>query len=445
MLQVKMRSVEQLKPNLRNARRHSKKQIRQLADSITAFGFLVPVLIDDTGVVIAGHGRFAAAKLLGLQKVPVIEVAGLSEAKRRALALADNKIAANGGWDRKALANELSELGQILVLEELDITVTGFTPIEIDNLITDFEDHPAADPADILKSAWVSATPLSKHGDLWILGQHRLLCGNARNTEHVARLMGNEQATMAFLDPPYDLKMRDMAETGATEHSGFATASGEVSQLVTFLTETLDAAAAVSRSDAIHYVGADGRHLAALIEAGRSVYGEMLDLIVWVKSTADQGSFYRNQHELIGVFRVAVFPELNVKKPARRVRSRSNVWEYPVVDSFRSSRLDQPKGRPTAKPVPLVADALKDCTRRGDIVIDIFGGCGTTILAAERAGRRAYTMEIEPRYVDVAIRRWQEFSGQDAVHADTGRTFDALANEAIRPPEAENPPRKEAA
>jgi ParB-like chromosome segregation protein Spo0J len=441
MLDVKTLPINELKPNSRNARTHSKRQIRQLADSIKSFGFLVPILVDDDRVVIAGHGRYAAAKLLGLQQVPVIEVTGLSEAKCRALALADNKIAANGGWDRERLAKELPELGQLLVLEDLDITITGFAPVEIDNLIADLDGN-AADPADTLKTAWASATPLSKRGDLWILGRHRLLCGDARNAEDVARLMADEQATMAFLDPPYE-QMQDMLARGPTEHSAFATVSGEVSsaELVTFLTETLDAVAAVSLSDAIHYVGADWRHLAALIEAGRSVYDEMLDLIVWVKSTADQGSFYRNQHELIGVFRVAAFPDLNVKnKLTRRGRSRSNVWKY----SSRAGRLDQLKGHPTERPVALVADALQDYTRRGEIVIDVFGGFGTTILAAERVGRRAYTMEIEPRLVDAAIKRWQEFSGQKAIHADSGLTFDELANEATHHPEAE-PANKEAA
>jgi DNA modification methylase len=179
----------------------------------------------------------------------------------------------------------------------------------------------------------------------------------------------------------------------------------------------------------------DWRHIAELTEAGRAVYDQFLNLVVWVKSNAGQGSFYRSQHELIGVFRVGPAPHLNNVELGRHGRSRSNIWQYPGVNSFRAGRLDELKAHPTVKPVALVADALKDCTRRDENVIDTFCGSGTTILAAERVGRRAFTMELEPRYVDVAIRRWQEFSRRDAVHAETGKTFDELAKDVASPDE----------
>ena len=422
-------AVDALKPNARNARTHSKKQIRQIADSISAFGFVVPILIDESCVIVAGHGRYAAAKLLGLRQVPVIEVSGLSEAKRRALALADNKIAENAGWDRELLAAELPELAEVLVVEGLDISITGFAPVEIDQLTTDFEAD-ASDPADTVDPKWAKAAPVTKPDDLWELGHHRILCGDARNADDLARLMGDGRAAMAFLDPPYNVRVRDIVGRGRIKHKEFAMASGELSRagFVDFLESTLAAAAAVSRDGAVHYVCMDWRHIGELLEAGGLVYDETLNVVVWVKSNGGQGSFYRSQHELIGVFRVGNERHLNNIELGRHGRSRSNVWHYAGVNSFRAGRLDELKSHPTVKPVALVADAIKDCTRRGDIVLDTFCGSGTTILAAERVGRRAYTLELEPRFVDVAIKRWQAFSRKDAIHAKTGLTFDEVAS-----------------
>jgi len=429
---MKWLSVDALKPNARNARTHSKKQIRQIADSIAAFGFLVPILIDERGLVIAGHGRYAAAKLLGLAQVPVIEVQGLSEAKRRALALADNRIAEGAGWDREILAAELPELAEILLVEGLDVSITGFSAIEIDQLAVDFEED-ASDPHDAMDPEWLTAAPVSKPGDLWELGSHRLLCGDARNADHVAQLMRGTHASMAFLDPPYNVRVRDIVGRGQVKHTEFAMASGELSRsdFVGFLKSTLAQAAAVSRDGAVHYVCMDWRHVGELIEAGGMIYGEMLNLAVWVKSNAGQGSFYRSQHELIGIFRVGQDAHLNNVELGRHGRSRSNVWHYAGINTFRAGRLDELQSHPTVKPVALVADAMRDCSRRGDIVLDLFGGSGTTLLAAERVGRRAYALEIEPRFVDVAIKRWQTFSRKDAICAETGLGFDEIASTRI--------------
>jgi DNA modification methylase len=429
MVAMQWIAVDALKLNARNARTHSKKQIRQIADSITAFGFLVPILIDDGGVIIAGHGRYDAAVLLGLQEVPVIRVEGLSEAKRRALALADNKIAQNAGWDRELLATELPELAELLIVENLDISITGFAPVEIDQIATDFEEDPS-DPADTVDPEWTNGAALSRRGDLWELGHHRLLCGDARNADDLARLLGEARASMAFLDPPYNVRVRDIVGRGQIKHSEFAMASGELSRLsfVEFLQQSLTAAAAVSRDGAVHFVCMDWRHLGELLEAGGTAYDEMVNLVVWAKTNAGQGSFYRSAHELIGVFRVGQAAHLNNIELGRHGRSRSNVWHYAGINTFRAGRLDELKCHPTVKPVALVADAIKDCTGRGDIVLDTFCGSGTTILAAERVGRRAYALEIEPRFVDVAIKRWQAFSRKDAIHADSGLSFDELAS-----------------
>jgi len=429
MVSMQWIAVDAIKPNARNARTHSKKQIRQIADSITAFGFLVPILIDQGGLIIAGHGRYAAAVLLGLKEVPVIRVEGLSEAKRRALALADNKIAENAGWDRELLATELPALADILIVEGLDLSITGFAPVEVDQIATDFEED-SSDPADTVDPEWTKGPPLTAPGDLWQLGHHRLLCGDARNADDLARLTGEARAAMAFLDPPYNVRVRDIGGRGRIKHGEFAMASGELSRadFVEFLKQSLAAVAAVSADGAVHYVCMDWRHLGELLEAGGAVYDEMMNLVVWAKTNAGQGSFYRSAHELIGVYRVGAAAHLNNVELGRHGRSRSNVWHYAGVNTFRAGRLDELKCHPTVKPVALVADAIKDCTRRGDIVLDTFCGSGTTILAAERVGRRAYAIEIEPRFVDVAIQRWQAFSRKDAIHIDSGLSFDELAS-----------------
>jgi hypothetical protein len=289
MVDICWTAIDKLTPNGRNARTHSRKQIRQIADSIAAFGFVVPILTDDDGVIVAGHGRYAAARLLGLREVPAIKLRGLSEAKRRALALADNRIAQGAGWDRELLAIELPELAEILVVEGLDVSITGFSPIEIDQLATDFEED-SSDPDDAIDPKWTTAAAVSKPGDLWELGRHR---GDARNADEVAQLMGGAHASMAFLDPPYNVRVRDIMGRGQAKHAEFAMASGELSRsdFVGFLKTTLAGAAAVSRDGAVHYVCIDWRHVGELIEAGDAVYGDMLNLAVWVKSNAGQARF----------------------------------------------------------------------------------------------------------------------------------------------------------
>jgi DNA modification methylase len=425
---IELVCLDAIKPNPRNAHTHSRKQIGQLANSIAAFGFTVPVIIDETSTLLAGHGRFEAAKLRGFEKIPAIRLRGLSEAKKRALVLADNKIAENAGWDVERLAIELPEVAELLIEEDLDISITGFEPAEIDQLVSDFEED-TADPADDIQTDWLSLAQVSRSGDLWQLGPHRLLCGDAREAADLDRLVGDEQAAMAFLDPPYNVRVGSVVGRGRTKHGEFAMASGEMSrqEYVEFLIEALGNAATHSRAGAVHYVCTDWRHFRELGEAGQQTYGEMLNLAVWVKSNAGQGSFYRSQHELIGVFRVGEAPHLNNIELGRHGRSRSNVWRYAGVNSFRAGRMDELQAHPTVKPVALVADAMKDCTRRRDIVLDTFCGSGTTLMAAERVGRRAYAIELEPRYVDVAIRRWQAFTRRDAIHIETRSTFDERA------------------
>src|SRR6266705_2671050 len=429
-MSVRWISIEQIKPNSRNARTHSGKQIRQIANSMVAFGFTTPLLVTEDGELIAGEGRYKAAQLLGLTKVPVIVLAGLSPARQRALAIADNKIAENAGWDRERLAIEIPELAGLLEAEGLDVSILGFEAVEIDQLVTDFEEN-AADPQDSIDSKWWQDRVVSKRGDLWLLGPHRLGCGDARSAADIARLMAHCRADLGFLDPPYNVRIGGVVGRGRTKHSEFAMASGEMSSAdyMRFLGITLKAAASVSRDGALHYVCTDWRHIAELMAAAKAVYRDTINVAVWAKSNAGQGSFYRSQHEFIGVFRVGKATHLNNIELGRHGRSRSNVWHYAGVNSFRAGRMEELRAHPTAKPVALVADAIKDCTRRGDVVLDTFSGSGTTIMAAERVGRQARALEIEPRFVDVAIRRCQAFTRRDARHAESGVTFDEIAAE----------------
>lgn len=424
--QIRAISVTDLQPQPRNARTHSKKQIRQIADSIQSFGFTSPILVDENYAVLAGHGRLAAAKLIGLHDVPTLVVSGLSEAQKRAYLLADNKLAEKAGWDRATLAVELNGLAPLLAEAGLDISLTGFEPAEIDTLMGDLID-PEADPAD--EPPPLATKPVSRAGDLWLLGPHRLLCGDARQDSHFRKLMGSERAAMVFADPPYNVSVRSVQGRGKIKHGDFVMASGEMSkaQFTSFLTDALTLAARHSVEGSIHYVCMDWRHLAEILEAGGKVYSDLKNLVVWTKTNAGQGSFYRSQHELIFVFKNGEGPHTNNFELGQHGRNRSNVWTYAGVNTFRAGRLDELSMHPTVKPIALVADAMRDCSRRGDIVLDPFMGSGTTILAAERVGRRACGLELDPLYVDAAVRRWQTFTKRDAILKGSRQAFDDVA------------------
>jgi DNA modification methylase len=424
--EVNLASVRKLLRSKHNPRTHSKKQIQQIANCILRFGWTYPILIDESGVIVAGHGRYEAALLLGLREVPVIVIAGLSDAEKRALALADNKIAANAGWDRQLLAEELGDLARLLPECNLDLEITGFEAAEIDGLLGDLVD-PELDPADEVPSP--KDRPISKIGDLWELGPHRLLCGNAESAENVRRLMDNDSAAMVITDPPYNLRIGKVQGRGRTKHGDFVQASGEMSpaRYTEFLQASLSLAANYSVDGAIHFIFIDWRHIAELLAAGAQVYSDLKNVVVWVKTNAGQGSFYRSQHELIFVFKNGDGPHINNFELGQHGRNRSNVWTYAGVNTFRAGRQDDLSAHPTVKPLALVADAMRDCSRRGDIVLDPFIGSGTTIMAAERVGRRAHGLELDPLYVDVAVRRWQAYTKRDATLKGTGQTFDKVA------------------
>lgn len=414
-----------LKPSKRNARTHSKKQIRQLANSIARFNWTSPILIDEDGNILAGHARYEAAKLLGLASVPVIVVTGLSAVEKRALMLADNRIAESAGWDRKLLAAELSELAELLPEIGIDLDITGFESAEIDSLFVDFAD-PDRDPADNFPVP--QPNPISRPGDVWFLGEHRPRCGSALVPADYKALMNRQRAVMMITDPPYNVRIRDIQGRGKTKHREFLQASGELSsqEFQTFLQTALTSAAAYSLDGSLHLVFMDWRHADAVLAAGAKTFSELKNIIVWVKSNGGQGSLYRSQHEFVFLYKNGDAPHVNNVELGKHGRNRTNVWHYAGVNTFRAGRMDDLSAHPTVKPVAMIADALLDCSKRGDIVLDPFMGSGTTIVAAERVGRRAYGLELDPAYIDVAVRRWQTFTRRDATLEGTGQTFDEV-------------------
>jgi DNA modification methylase len=434
---IELVPTDTLRPNPRNSRTHSKKQIRQIAESIHRFGFLNPLIADSNGIVLAGNGRLEAARLEGLTHVPVIRFDHLTTAQKRAYVIADNRIAERAGWDREILTIELGELIDLLPAERLDISLTGFEVAEIDSLMADLATS-RPDPEDALPP--LPRKAVTQRGDIWQLGKHRLLCGDARVSDNFGRLMRGVPATAVFCDPPYNLPSRAIGGRGRVGHPDFAFASGEMHavQFREFLLQTLRNGIHVSSEGAVHFVCMDWRHIGDLIEVGRELYGSMLNLVIWNKSNAGQGSFYRSQHELIGVFRVGAQTHRNNIELGRFGRNRSNVWTYPGVNTFGRGRMEALATHPTVKPVALVADALLDCRARGDAVLDQFAGAGTTILAAEKVGRIAFAIEYEPRYVDAALQRWQRSTNLEPALLDDQRTFDEVAEARRNVPDRHN-------
>ncbi len=418
-----------LNANPRNAHTHSKRQLRQIAASIREFGFVNPILVDEADQIIAGHGRLAAAQQLGLERVPAIRLRHLTDAQKRALAIADNKLPENAGWNVEVLAQELEFLSEIDI--NFDVEVTGFSTGEIDLLIERSGSGSSPDPkADEVPDPPAAEAVAVRRGDLWLLRRHRLLCGDATDAGDLRTLMNGEKAEMVFIDPPYNVPIDGHASgLGAVKHADFVMAAGEMSpsEYLSFLETAFTRLAAHSVNGAIHFVCMDWRHLYEVLRAGRSVYRELKNLCVWAKSNAGMGSLYRSRHELVLVFKNGTAPHVNNVELGRAGRHRTNVWEYPGFNSFDGERRDALQMHPTVKPVALVADAMKDCSRRGSIILDSFCGSGTTLVAAEKTGRRGYGIELDPRYVEVAIRRLAAYAGLEAVHAETGMTFAQLA------------------
>lgn len=427
-LALEYRPLTSLNPHINNARTHSRSQIRKIKDSIEQFGFSNPILIQPNGTIIAGHGRVEAAKLLNMTMVPTICLEHLTPDQIRAYVIADNRLAELAGWDKDLLR---IELGHLLTLDlSFDVTLTGFEVPEIDLLIG--EESSEVDDENTIPP--LHQVAVCQPGDLWLLGKHRIFCGNALEQESFQTLMAGHRAGLVFVDPPYNVRIDGHASgNGQIEHREFAMASGEMDEreFTQFLNRSFGFLAENSEPGSVHFLCMDWRHMGELLQAAAPVYGKQLGLCVWAKDMGGMGSLYRSQHELIFVFKTDGGPHRNNIMLGKYGRNRTNVWHYPSANTMsRQGEENLLSMHPTVKPVAMVADALLDCSKRGDIVLDSFLGSGTTLLAAERVGRVCYALELDPLYIDVSIRRWQAITGEQAIHAVSGRAFnDSITSE----------------
>ena len=431
VLTVVERPIAALTFNPQNPRLHTKKQLRQIAASIRAFGFNVPVLIDGQSQIVAGHGRVLACQELGIRVVPTIRLSHLTELQAKAFLLADNKLTENSSWDARLLGAHLKELAAVNL--DFSLEATGFEMGEIDVCIQGVA--PAASSEDDAANQIpepASGPPVSQANDLWVLGPHRVYGGSALEQPAYATLMGAHRAAMVFTDPPYNVPIEGHASgLGRVRHNNFVMASGEMTgaEFTEFLLKTCLLLRRYTRDGSLHFICMDWRHAGELLAAGRTAYAELKNMCVWDKGVGGMGSLYRSAHELVFVYKQGAGRHRNNVQLGQYGRNRTNVWRYP--GSHASARSTD-EGHllalhPTVKPVRLVADAILDASARHDIVLDPFLGSGTSIIAAERTGRICYGMELDPRYVDVTIRRWQAYTGDHARHAVTGRRFDAVA------------------
>jgi DNA modification methylase len=421
--------VEYLAPGVliayaNNARKHSTEQMRQIERSIREFGFVTAILVDEQNRVVAGHGRLEAAKNLKIPRVPVVRVKHLTEPQLRAYRLADNKIAENATWDDGLLRVELD----FLMNPDLnfDVDLTGFSTPQIDILFGADQEIPDEPPLPDLVD---TAVAVSREGDIWQLGPHRVACGDSRDPALLDALMEGEKSAMVFTDPPYNVSIGGMVSgLGKHCHEEFKMASGEMScaQFTAFLNESISAALSTCAAEALIYVCMDWRHITELSEAYEPLGLTLLNLAVWVKTNAGMGSLYRSQHELVFILKKGHASHANNVELGRHGRYRTNVWQYAGMNAFGKEREAALAVHPTVKPIALVMDAIKDVTAHADIVFDGFLGSGTTVLAAHRTHRRGYGIELDPRYVDVCLARWMSLTGQQPIHIGAHHSFDQL-------------------
>jgi hypothetical protein len=414
-LNPKLVPVEALKPLGRETRKHPHSQIRKLQASIQEFGFVFPIVIDVESRVIAGWALVAAAKRLGVAEVPAVTITDLDEAKLRMLRLALNRLGDDSGWDLDALKLEFSDILEIN--SEIDLRISGFEMGEIDATIG----GSGNDEEDDLPPLDATSMPNTQLGDLWLLGEQRIICADALIGESYARLLGDERAQMVFTDPPWNIPIAGhVSGHGAVKHGDFAMGCGEMSdkEFESFLHTALGHAVAFSDDGSIHFVCMHWSKIRELLDATADLYSDTLNLCVWSKTNGGMGSLYRSRHELVFVFKRGTAAHINNVELGRFGRNRSNIWEYGGQSALNGTK-SKLSAHPTAKPVALVADAIRDCSHRQGIILDPFGGSGTTLIAAEKTGRKARVIEIDPRYVDVTIKRWQNLTGGTAVKADT--------------------------
>jgi DNA modification methylase len=432
---VVWRPLTELRPYPHNARKHPQAQIERLMRAMKA-AFTNPVLIDENDTILAGHGRLEAAKRLAMSNIATLTFFGLSEAEKRSVVIADNRIPEQATWDFQVLKSNFSALIDI----DFDVELTGFTTGEVD-LIIDESPEPEAETCDETFS--VDGPAVSRLGDKWLLGAHSILCADAQLSASYRELMGNVIAQMVVSDFPYNVKMSSVVSRGKIRHREFKMASGEMSrdQFAHFLASIIRNLIDFSANGSIHYLFMDWRHLLQLQLVAEQHYYEQKNLLIWNKSNAGQGSFYRSKHETIAVYKNSDAPHINNFKLGATGRHRSNVLDYPGVNTLNPNRRQDLELHPTVKPVALIADLIRDCSRRNGIILDPCSGSGVTLLAAERTGRVARLMEIDPLYVDVTIRRWEKVYGKTALLSGTNHTFADVARARLADTEDSSKPK----
>lgn len=406
-LDVVWQSVTALTPYARNSRTHSDEQVAQVAASIKEFGWTNPILTDETGSIIAGHGRLQAAQRLGEAQVPTICLTGLTDAQKRAYVIADNKLALNAGWDDEMLAVEVEEL-----LEQgFDLDLTGFGADEIDALLADANkvDEGLTDADD---APGVPEIPVTATGDVWVLGRHRVICGDATVQTDVEKLMNGHLADMLLTDPPYNVDYTGKTKDALKIQNDVMSDTG----FRQFLCDSFATADTVMKQGAVFYIWHADSEGYNFRGACFDVDWEVRQCLIWDKDVMVMGrQDYHWKHE----------PCLYGWK-----KGAAHLW---ASDRKQTTilRFDRPKRNdvhPTMKPVDLIEYQILNNTKGADIVLDVFGGSGSTLIAAEKSGRNAYIAELDEKYVDVIVKRWQEFTGQEATHAETGQTFNEMSN-----------------
>jgi len=415
--------IDSIKPPTRYVRRHSRRQITKLKKLISHFGQVAPIIVDANQVIIDGHAVWQAMRELDSGEIAAVAVTGRSDPEIKALRLALNRLAIETAWDNRELRAEFEDLISL----SFDLDLTAFDVAEIDHILE--LDLPKANVVEEQTLA-LQAQPVSKIGDIWVCGDHRLGCGGAHDSDFVARVRDGVLADVCFTDPPYNLPIAGFVSgKGRNQHREFVQGTGEMSadQYTDFLAVALEVLRKSCSASALIYACIDWRHVYELLSASKRCGLELYNICVWAKSNAGMGSLYRSQHELICVFEAGAESPLNNIELGRHGRNRSNLWTYRGFNAFGSDREELLASHPTVKPVLMIADALRDVTRRGGIVLDTFLGSGSTLMAAEETGRRCFGIELDPLYVDLAIRRWQTKTACDALHAETGELFEARA------------------
>lgn len=421
--EIRRLPVTALNPYESNPKLHPQKQVQQIANSIHEFGFIVPIVVNKNYVIVNGHGRFEAAKLLGLAAVPAIMVEHLTEAQERAYRLADNQLALKTGFDNDLLRIELGAFSEMDIT--FDLEITGFETAEID-LLLDSPAEPKPNPADAVPD--VEPVAVTKLGDIWQLGKHRLICGDSTKPETYTALMQGEKAQAVITDPPYNVPIAGhVMGLGKIKHREFVQGCNMSNEdFDAFLDDCITHSIAHSVDGSLHYIFMDWRHIYNVLDVGQKHYSELKNICVWAKLNGGMGAMYRSQHEMVVLFKNGTAAHINTIQLGKYGRYRTNVWSFAGVNSFGKQQADL-KLHPTVKPVAMLVEAIKDCTRRKHIVLDPFGGSGSTLIACEDAGRVARLIELDPLYCDVIIRRWQQHTGGEAVHVASGLTFNRKA------------------